>query len=210
MPNTIGSIIANGEPDVSGNAARDAGNSERIAEPEIINGFDAIEPDTEPIGATGSGEPRRTRTGKIDRRTRAGRAVAGESTTEKETPNSLGLVRIDLTSAIYGLHLTLAGFVPELELGKPEAEKLAKATTELGKYYAMEFDPKKVAWFNFCTALGAVYIPRVIAIKNRLRNEPQPVPISEAKQSIPINKPTSKTNGVAPIPDFFTQNGAFE
>jgi hypothetical protein len=61
--------------------------------------------------------------------------------------------------------------IEELELDKEESQDLAKATKELAKFYQINFDPKKVALFNFCCALGKVYVPRAIAIKNNAKKK---------------------------------------
>lgn len=196
MSTAIGTIVNGGEPHIISNPEGTSGTQDRITEPEIINGFDAYEPDTERIrtanGDGGGTTGRRTKSGKLDRRTRAGRAAAGESTGEEKESSYLG--RLDLAEAIYGLHLTLSNVLPEMELDKDESEHLAKACKDLGRYYAMTFDPKKVAWFNFCAALGSVYVPRAITLRNRLKTTKPKSTVTE------INKKPPAGSGGNPSP----------
>lgn len=196
MSNAIGTIIDGGKPlangPSNGSVAASGGNSE----PEIINGFEAIEPDTEPIAGNGTGTgPRRTRSGRIDRRTRAGRSgnIAGSSPEAEKESVHLGSGKIDLASAICGIHSFLAEIsgIEELEIDDTESKLLADATTELGKQYNVYFDPKKVAMFNFVAACGKVYVPRVIAIKNNAKKKKQPAQLAEV-----VTRPATKPNGV--------------
>jgi hypothetical protein len=193
MSEPIATIINSGESSNGTSEPRLTGVEERTSEPKTLVGYDVEEPDTEPIrtGNSGGGTTRITKSGRIDRRTKAGRTIAGTDSGESatEAKESVHLSRIDLADAIYSLHLTLSGItgIEELELEKDEAKDLAKASTELAKHYAVNFDPKKVALFNFCCALGKVYIPRAIIIKNnRKKKGPQlaPAPATVPKQQV--------------------------
>lgn len=197
MSTAIGSIVSSREPELSGDSSGVKPVIGGNTEPKILHGFEVTEPDTEPIGNTDRGTGRRTRSGGIDRRTKAGRALAGKSADEEK--ESVHLSKLDLAEVLLTVHLTLSEFtkVPELEIDKDEAETLSDATKELAKFYNVAFDPKKVAIFNFCLALGKVYVPRGIAIKNRIAAEAKPKPIEVPKSE------KQRVNGVshAPMPN---------
>lgn len=182
MPTAIGTIISDGKPEPNGNSSGTEPVSSRSSEPQILHGFEVTEPDTERItGGNATGAGRRTRRGGIDRRTREGRALTRESATEEK--ESVHLSKLDLADVLLTVHLTLSEFtkVPELEIDKDEADTLSDATKELAKFYNVSFDPKKVAIFNFCLALGKVYVPRAIAVKNRMATQAKPKPVELPK-----------------------------
>jgi hypothetical protein len=96
--------------------------------------------------------------------------------------------------------------MPEMAISREEAEKLAGPLIELQKYYKVPFDPKWVLWFQLVSAGGAIYVPRVFLMNQRiqvqkaaaktainpmhgLRSEDQPAPPSEeAIAEVPLNK----------------------
>ena len=177
MPDAIGRIIDSGAANTGSDAKGFAGDSQRTSQPEIITGTDFIEPDTFRLNTAGTGsEPRRTRAGRIDRRTRAGRTAAGDTTTataSTEEKEQIHLSRLNLEDLLFSVHLTLSEFthVPELEIDRKEAEDLSGAVKEFSKFYGVTFDPKKVAVFNLCLALGKIYVPRAIAVKRRVEKQ---------------------------------------
>ena len=119
-----------------------------------------------------SGEPRRTKTGRIDRRTKAGRN-AQETPGSVETPIDRGRKSIKLISlekAILSLHDMAAGLfeIPEIMLSEPEAKELSDAVRDLGQYYVETFDPRKVAAFNLVACMGGIYATRVMAYRHRM------------------------------------------
>ena len=75
---------------------------------------------------------------------------------------------------------------PEIELDKEEAKKLSDAIKEVGKHYAMTFDPKHVAIANLMAVTGFVYGPRIVAFRARRRAEKGP---QEVRKPVPIKPP---------------------
>jgi hypothetical protein len=68
----------------------------------------------------------------------------------------------------------------ELELEKDESKKLADAIQDVGKYYNIGFDPKKVAIAQLCIVAGGIYGPMFVQIRRRMKSQrvPQPTPIA--------------------------------
>jgi len=168
----------------------------------VIDGFErAIDPDTVRINAAGGAETvRRTKTGKIDGRTRAGRNTG--TGTYAETPSvSQDLNKISLTELLFSLHQMGAAFlsVAELELDKSEAEKLGNAIKDVGKFYAMQFDPKKVAIANLMVIAGGIYGTRYVAYRTRRKMERSKERIVEMpnRNQDPEQPRATKPNGQA-------------
>lgn len=67
------------------------------------------------------------------------------------------------------MHTMVAGFadIPEIEISKDESALMAEAIAEVASHYNATLDPKAMAWFGFAGAMGAVYGPRVAAIRLR-------------------------------------------
>lgn len=195
-----------GAQSVGGNAGGD-GPTQAGA---TLHGYDVEGPDTERIGT----EPRRlNRDGSVDRRTLRGKR--GKSTTTDGEKESVHLSRISLTDLLFSIHLMGAEFLstPELELDRDEAKKLGDAITEVGKYYNVSFDPKKVAIFQLAITAGGIYGVRFVAIRNRLKQSqekiggPQPVPPKAASPE--PQKPAPRANGLAsPSAIFGMEDGA--
>jgi hypothetical protein len=142
--------------------------------PQIIDGYEnAIDPATVKIGAGIDGGARTTKSGRIDRRTRAGRSYTATGSGEASTVYQDIESRISLTEVLFSLHQMGAAFfaVAELELDKTEAEKLGSAIKEVAKFYAVSFDPKKLAIFNLAIVAGGIYGTRFVAIRTRMRIE---------------------------------------
>lgn len=193
MSEPVGEFIANDrEPvipsdvDGSSNAENGSGRTERNdSKPErVINGYESFTPPTGPVterfGNTnaGSGEPRRTKSGKIDRRTRAGRTQKTPDSVEdlsQEWSKEFGSAKklVSLEKAILSLHDLASGIfgIPELMLSEPEAKAINDAVLDVSKYYIAAFDPKKVAIFNLATCLGGIYAMRIMAYRHRVGME---------------------------------------
>ena len=184
MSDKIGSFINNdnGESGKSSNLDGvshvengSGGTQGNVSEPTSIPNIFISEPATERINprtefGNSGGEPRRTKSGKIDRRTRAGRGG-----TETETP---GPIRqpgklISLEKAILSLHDMASEIfgIPELQLSEAEAAAMNEAVLDVSKYYVQSFDPKKVAIFNLAMCCGGIYTTRIMAYRNRLEKE---------------------------------------
>lgn len=139
---------------------------------------------TDRVGSDGSGDgnPRRTKRGTIDRRTKAGRNIQTE-TSGNLAPRKL----VSLSDAILSLHDLAAGIfeIDELEIDENDAKRLSDAVLEVSKYHIEQFDPKKVAYFNLATVMAGVYGVRIMAYRKRMEKErakkrlslmPQPSP----------------------------------
>lgn len=177
-----------------------AGNDSRPA--NIINGYESFAPGgpvTERIPDRNSGgEPKRTKSGKIDRRTRAGRNASPQETADTvnyERPKKL----VSLEQAILSLHDMAAGIfgIPELSLSEPEAKQLNDAVLEVSKYYVSAFDPKKVAIFNLVTCMGGIYAVRVMAYRNRIyQQRKNKLSVMPNQQPVPALQPLGKATTI--------------
>lgn len=204
MPEPLGKFIdpdrdadASGKPSALEIDGRGNGDQGGIAEPEgkpdnIIQGFETIESTYDSgdygTGDSSTGTARRTRTGRIDRRTRAGRTAATGTETE-EVQSGLG--KINLTDLLLSIHMMGAEILKDdkWSLEREEAAKLSKAIQEVNKHYMVAIDPKKIAIVNLCAVAGAIYIPRIIATnaehKAKQAANPQP---DKVTQMPPANK----------------------
>jgi hypothetical protein len=191
MPDATGSII---DESTNGKSSVDADNDStrrdkgRTPDPEILYGHDVESPATERIGNS-AGEPRRTKSGKID-----GRTQRGKRTTETGEKESVRLESLKISDLLYSIHLMGAEMLktPELELDKDECVKLADAVGEVSKHYTTAFNPRTVAWVHLAVIAGGIYGTRIFAIRNRI----------QMQRSIAIQagrpKPmASKANGAA-------------
>lgn len=196
MPESIGSFVTDsdsGKPSVDAGAQSIGGNAGRINEPEIINGFEAEQPTTERIAGSGDGTGKRKRGRPAGSRNNPAQAGAKES---------VRLESLKISDLLYSVHLMGAEIckVPELELDKEEAAKLADAIADVSKYYVTSFDPKKVAWVHLAVIAGGIYGTRIFAYRNRIGTQkslgpqtPKPKP-TPANTSVPQ---AQKVNGVA-------------
>ena len=194
MSEPIGSFINDtdsGKPAANSTADAGSGNQDRTNGPETINGFESESPDTERIGGSFTGgEPRRTKSGKIDGRTQRYKRGTG-----KEETSDVHLSKLDIAEVLFSIHLMGAEILktPELELDKDECSKLGDAIKEVGKYYNVLFDPKKVAIFHLAIVAGGIYGTRLFAIRNRVATQVKPAPS-------PINRPAATAPSNRPIP----------
>lgn len=212
-------IITGGKSDADAGTSNAGGTAGRSPEPEILYGSDG--PDTERIRYAVPGDGiRRTKSGKPD-----GRTLRGKRTTETTTQESVPLARINLEDAISTTNIFLAGILSTwldlskeqdklLEIDKSENKALADAITEVARYHAMTFDPKKVAYFNLALAVGSVYGTRAFALWNmRKANEPaKVVPIKPAapqpdRQRTNTGAANGRTGNFSPSELFGDQGG---
>lgn len=188
-----------GKPGVDASAESTGGNAGRTYEPEIINGYDTESPDTERIA--GADGVRFTKSGKPDGRSSRRRRTFTSGTPGETAKEQVHLSSIKLEDVLYSIHLMGAEILktPELELDKAEAKKLSDAVQEVGKFYALTFDPKKVAIFNLAIVAGGIYGTRLLAIRNRQSIEKQvkPGPVPAPKP----NPPSPAPSGTAPKPN---------
>jgi hypothetical protein len=151
-----------------------------IGEPEPEHAIDAeyIEPSAIRIDDDIDG-PRRTRSGRIDGRSKQARAAR-----EAKPGNLSGLSVKDLLIGICSSLQVMTG-IPEFEIDDDEAKIVGDACVELGKVYGSTISPKVLAWSNFAAALGRVGGTRVVAYQARIRNEraskPGPVRVDKTK-----------------------------
>lgn len=76
------------------------------------------------------------------------------------------------------MHGILAGMasIPELQLSEEEGMGLASAIANVQQHYGGVLDPKTEAWIGLGLVAGALYVPRVIAIRARLKHENEAPP----------------------------------
>lgn len=145
---------------------------------------------------TGNAEPEPKRRGRppgTKNRTGSGATATG---TETKTPVP------NLASTIENAIWTLSVFAsrnleaPELSLSKQQAADIQEATLNVAKFYNHTPDPKMVAWFNLATVLGFTFYPKIIAVRDRKRQEKKNTP--KVVQMSPQQAANSaKTNGAA-------------
>jgi hypothetical protein len=172
------------KPDTSGSDV-DKGQGGEIGgpEPEREIEFEYIEPSAIRIDGD-PGEPKRTRTGRIDGRSKQARAAR-----KTESRDIEGLSIKDLLIGIHAFGASITG-VEELEIDEAEGKKLGDAVTQLSSIYGHTISPKTAAWVNFASACGVIYGPRFIAYNARMKNE-------KAAKPGPVGVPPNKT-GPAP------------
>lgn len=76
---------------------------------------------------------------------------------------------------IFSVHQMLAMGMqsPELALTQQEADALAKALANVGKYYvAIKLGGASGAWLALVTTAGIIYVPRIMTIRNRVAGAP--------------------------------------
>lgn len=174
MSQPVTTVIDGSKPDAIGVAGAGTtlkpidSNIDGISGPKEFDagiGIESFEPTTAAIPESIDGEPRRTRTGRPDRRTRAGRNAAGETA---EGKHSLGIESLKLSDLLYSIHLGLAHLtIEEMELDREESKQYADALAEVAKHYAVAIDPRKLAIANLLAVAGRIYGPRILAYRLR-------------------------------------------
>ena len=174
-----------GKSDNETNAGRASGDSSGDKPASFFPEYEPIEPGVERIDTAGNDTAgtggRRTKSGRIDRRTRAGRTGTPP---EKEVSGNLG--KLSIQELLMGIHSMGAFFlgIEELELDDQEAKKMGEAVTELGNVYGKSISPKTMAWANLASVCGMVYGSRLIAYRHRINSMPKPV-IQPGPQKVP-------------------------
>ena len=195
MSTAVGKFIDERESDTESNSSGPGGDQSGTIAPPEAGGrepeFEYIEPSTVRIDADPD-EPKRTRDGRID-----GRSKQARQNRQKVSGDLKGLSIKDLLIGIHSMGAALTG-IEELELDDEEAKKLADATQELGNIYGHSISPKTMAWTNFAAACGVVYGPRIIAYRERIKQEkaknpalptkPGPVPVANKQAPGPSPK----------------------
>lgn len=177
--------------DLSDNGGSSGNESGSQDTPIVDFGSDRIEPSTYRIPEPPDTGTRRNRRGGIDGRTRAARAARTADTGTPATESKSNLVELSLKDLLLSVHNigSMMLKVEELALEETEAEKLAVAIQEVGKYYHVSFDPKKIAIANLAIVTCQIYGFRIMAYQMRLKNEkasrgPMPVKTTEAKPQV--------------------------
>jgi len=80
--------------------------------------------------------------------------------------------------------LAVLARVPELELDKDDAEKLARGITNVGRHYELQAAQKTIDWTNLAMVAATIYGAKLMLIRHRMR---------EAK---------AKTDDAGPVVDF--------
>lgn len=195
---------ASGKPDSVAASDGTGGNPVTIGKPEPVDfGFEAIDPQTSRIDTgTGADGIPRTKSGKPDGRFKRGRAAGTETGEAPKVSATLKEQKISLESLLFNLHVTLAVFtkIDELTLDQAEAKEFADAIAEVGRHYAVTFDPKKVAIFNLAITAGKIYGTRIMAYRMRKDSE-GPKEVIDIKTRAPEQPPAPKqrVNGAATV-----------
>jgi hypothetical protein len=170
-------------------------STDRIGAPEPPEPIEAeyIDPTAVPIG----NEPRRTRDGRIDGRTKSGRAR------REKVSQTVGVEGLTIKDLLIGIHSMAAGLtgIPECEIDENEAKKLGDSLEELGKIYGKSISPKALAWTNFSAALGVVYGPRFVAYQARIKEEKAAKPGPKIVQNVNATQRVPPTNAPPPKAD---------
>lgn len=93
---------------------------------------------------------------------RRGRPAGSRNAKPKATQKT----STDLTSVLVSLHFMAANLckIPELNMEKEEAKRLAEAVQKVNELYGMPvFSEKQEAWFNLAVVGCSIYGPRIIA-----------------------------------------------
>lgn len=72
--------------------------------------------------------------------------------------------------------------IPEIELDKDEAKKLALAIEGVNEQYKITLDPKKAAWIDLVQVAGVIYGPRAVSYYLRTKAEKRPLNFTRAPQ----------------------------
>jgi hypothetical protein len=205
MQDAVGKFIDGGEPDTGNDT--DTAYSDTRGTDESTGGIGS-DSYTAPVGEF----PKLTKSGRIDKRTLRtgprgprGAGARSDSASTGEEAGKVHLSKLDIGELLFSIHLTLSEFTgwEELQLEKEESKELGGAVREFAKFYGVSFDPKKVALFNLCLVAGKLYIPRAIAIKNRLSETSAKGPqlVQQPKPTIndvPMPPQTVSLSGMAP------------
>lgn len=172
-PTTIGietgnSDLPNGSEGTAVIVDDDSGNVIPVVEPATIVG----EPDPADASPRKRGRPRGSR---------------NAATTAKQTKQTGS----DLTALLMSLHMMGSALlkIDELELDETEARKLGEAIARVNALYDVPIlSEKQMAWVNLATTGCAVYGPRLMAYKLRMKTETGKKPVTIDAQSVPVQQ----------------------
>jgi len=184
-------------PDVSpsgstDNTVGDSGNAS-ANEPEVIYGFETVEPGD--IGTAAGG-------GDTIRRRRGRPPGSGTGTRAPKTKSNLG----GFEAVLLSVHMFAASAfgAAEIALAPEEASQLATAINTVAAQYNKTMDPKVMAWLQLAGVVGMIYGTRVFAIRERMKSEatkpsgsPGPAKVVDFRQ--PESKPQPAPGRAGPI-----------
>jgi hypothetical protein len=92
----------------------------------------------------------------------------------------------------------------ELNLSQPEARMLAQSTADVLRHYpSVKMPAQTIDWISLASALGMVYGPRLVAIRNNRRgkNAPQDLgSLNDIRAAAPPKQQTAQTAPKADAP----------
>lgn len=222
MQQPIGTII---DSDSSGQSDAGATRSVDSNGNQIIDGIPTIDSDGLAAGygehsssvplAESAGSTADNRTGVTSGvspqfRRKPGRPPGSKNRINTESAPPSHNLNFDLAELLLSLHMMAAQFlkVSELELDTGEAKRLSESIQKVGRYYAVVFDPKKLAIFDLCAVATTIYGTRAIAYMKRREKEliaappnakptlvtPQQTPQQKKDPSQPSSIPSGITN----------------
>lgn len=145
----------NGSPD---NASASAATGPTFIDPASLGGNNS---------AGGTSDTGRRKRGRP-------RGPSGGKETGPESDVKRAPFEIDGVSAILlSIHQMLAGFtaIPEMEIEKSEADRMASALKRVADLYDVKPTEKTLAWTNLATATAMIYGNRVFAYRMRKAGE---------------------------------------
>jgi len=124
---------------------------------------DPISPESAIGGETG--EPLKKRRGR----------KPGSTNKQKENAGRLAIG----ANQIQGLHVVLAKLTgqPIFEISEFEAQMLASSIANVSEHYDLTASSKTMAIVGLCGAIGIVYVPRVVAVRQANRKPKGPPPL---------------------------------
>ena len=202
---------ANGNPKPSANGltgpSADSGATNRDAlaanepqrKPEIV---EPIAPPQDTLFGIDTADPILSR---IDTGDSPGKRPPGRPRKDgTETARQSGLEVLKLSDIFFSLHQMAAAIlhVPDLELDKEEARRLAEAAAAVGEHYRIGLDPRKAAWVNLAAVAGSIYGPRIMAAAIRrkkaleeLKRATAPQPGRPPERPVPVPPVTMPVSG---------------
>lgn len=124
-------------------------------------------------------------------RKRRGRPPGSKNGVRTEAPKTSSNLVANLESLLISVHIMGAAFLDweELELDPEEAKRMSDAIKEVGKHYAMEIDPKKLALIELSVVCAGIYGPRVVSAWRKGKKN---VAEKQAAGPQPIKRDTEK------------------
>lgn len=179
--NDVGAVGAT----VSDSGAVD-GAADSNREPELISGFESIDPaGIDPdIGSGNSDSGTRRRRGRPP--------GSGTGTRQKKTQSNLSIETV-----LFSFHMMAATFfdASELVLSEGECTAYADAIKNVSAQYNHNIDPRVMAWGNLALVAGGIYGTRIFAIRNRMKAEDAKTPDTKV-----ISMPSAATAAAKQAP----------